>query len=778
MGWTRSLTVRLPLAIFWLSGSLYAGIANAITLAPIAVRSYLGQNLVVEIDVLNVTAQEEASLKASIAEPKAFLDLSMDYSQSIGDAQIELLRRPNGTRFIKLRSARPIGEPFVDLVVEVSSSASKLVRPYRLLLDPPPLNEGQVAAPELAQRSAVASTAAIGPLASTEAVPLPPASTGNLPSARAKKRTEEYVEKPQDDTKNISVRPGDTAGNIARRLKPEGASTEQMLIALLQSNPQAFIRGNVNLIQSGASIAVPPAETVYQVNEKEARTALAAQAQAFNTLQRAGKKQIYPASGKEYASANVKPPSTLESKNSAEKGGDALKLSKNTQQDRKEVEKLEQIAKEKNKQSELDRAAELAKNIQELNALAKATAAPTAAPVSPKPVAPGATTDAGTLSAPVGLAMAQTPAIAASAAPTASATSVASAPPASAPPVAKAPTTPASSPAPVIAEPDFLEVVLETLANSIGLFLIGLAGIGLGAAGIVWARKRKNKASVSAPVAASDKNEAPWTTNTEVNNTAYGGDQVDTSMSNARNPVENTVFAAELDPVAEADVYLAYGKDEPAEEILREGLMQDPKRVAIHLKLAEIYAARQDPTNFAICADQVEALAGTDSADWAQIQSLGQSADPGNPRYQNTVAATPAASPKGGMLEFENSMFGGNNGTAMPAAYPPAKAASAAPGLDPVLSFAPGGEGAAKGAKAKSPSPISFNLDSLSLDLAASASPQTQSFSEQLETSMELAKQFIEIGELQGARSMLDEVIANGSEDQRKKAQAMMAKLK
>ena len=773
MGWTRSLTVRLPLAIFWLSGSLYAGFANAITLAPIAVRSYLGQNLVVEIDVLNVTAQEEASLKAGVAEPKAFVDLSMDYSQSIGDAQIELLRRPNGTRFIKLRSARPIGEPFVDLVIEVSSSASKLVRPYRLLLDPPPLNEGLIAAPELAERSTVTSTAAIGPFASTEAVPLPPASTAKISAALAKKRTEENIEKPQDDTKNISVRPGDTAGNIAKRLKPDGATTEQMLIALLQSNPQAFIRGNVNLIQSGASITVPPAETVYQVNEKEARTALAAQAQAFNTLQRAGKKQIYPASGKEYAPSNVKPPSTIESKNPAEKGGDALKLSKNTQKDKKEVEKLEQIAKEKNKQSELDRAAELAKNIQELNALAKATAAPTVAPASSKPAAPGAATDVGTLSAPVGIAMAQTPAIAASAAPTASATSVAPAPP-----VAKAPATPASSPAPVIAEPDFLEVVLETLANSIELFLIGLGALGLGAAGIIWARKRKDKKTATAAVAATDKNEAPWTTNTEVNNTAYGGDQVDTSMSNARNPAENTVFAAELDPVAEADVYLAYGKDEPAEEILREGLMQDPKRVAIHLKLAEIYAARQDTSNFAICADQVEVLAGTDSADWAQIQSLGQSMEPGNPRYQNTIAATPAASPKGGMLEFENSMFGGNNGQATPAASPPVRLANAAPGLDPVLSFAPGGDSAAASAKAKSPKAMPFNMDSLSLDLAASPSPQTQSISEQLETSMELAKQFIEIGELKGARSMLDEVIANGSDEQRHRAQAMLAKLK
>ena len=106
------------------------------------------------------------------------------------------------------------------------------------------------------------------------------------------------------------------------------------------------------------------------------------------------------------------------------------------------------------------------------------------------------------------------------------------------------------------------------------------------------------------------------------------------------------------------------------------------------------------------------------------------------------------------------------------------KNASAAPGIDPVLSFTEGGEGVATGAKAQVSDPMSFDLDALSLDVSASPSRQTKSFSEQLDTSMELAQQFIEIGELQGARSLLDEVIAKGSDAQRKKALTMMAKLK
>jgi pilus assembly protein FimV len=766
MGWTCSLTVKLPLASFGLVCALFSGFASAITLGPIAVRSYLGQNLVAEIDILNVTAQEEASLRAGVADPKAFVDLSMDYSQSIGDSQVELLRRPNGTRFIKLRSARPIAEPFVDLVIEISSSAAKLVRPYRLLLDLPASSDGIIASPELAERSAMATSTPVGSGSTSEPTPLAPLVTSNSLDPVAQKRKEENTQGSVSDEKSINVRPGDTAGKIANRLKPDGASTDQMLIALLQSNPQAFIRGNVNLIQSGAVISVPPAEITYKINAQEARASLAAQARSFNTLERAAKKQIYPAKGTEYSAVNAGTTNTAKEKTPTETSVDTLKLSKNTKNDRKEVEKLEQLAKEKNKQSELERATELAKNVQELSALAKASAVQAPSPVSSKPLETAA--NANTLpNSP----LAPSPDKAASAvlaAPTTPASQT------SAPQVTRAQAKVASSPTPAPAESDFLELIFETLANSLDIFLIGLGVMGAGAAALVWTRKRKLKEQATPALSAGDKADAPWTNNANMNNTAYGGDQVDTSLSNSRLQAENSVFAAELDPVAEADVYLAYGKDEPAEEILREGLMQDPKRVAIHLKLAEIYAARQDSQKFALCADQVEVLAGTDSADWTQIQSLGQAMEPGNPRYQNSDAPSPSANPKGGMLEFENSVFVSNTD----AVRQPAKPANAIAGLDPVLSFAPGGEGAVAGTMNKSPSPKPFNLSALSLDLAANPSPQTQSISEQLETSMELAKQFIEIGELQGARSMLDEVIANGSDEQRNRAQAMLVKLK
>ena len=206
--------------------------------------------------------------------------------------------------------------------------------------------------------------------------------------------------------------------------------------------------------------------------------------------------------------------------------------------------------------------------------------------------------------------------------------------------------------------------------------------------------------------------------------------------------------------------------------------MQDPKRLAIYLKLAEIYAARQDTTNFAKCADQVQALAGIDSADWAQIQSLAQSMEADKLGYQSTMPSTPQTTPKSGMLEFDTSILPSKADSTAPSSHPPAEPIRTASGCDPVLSSAPAKDGAAVGATAQSNSALTFDRDALSLDLAANPSWQTQSISEHLEISMELAKPFIDHSDLPSTRSMLKDTMADGSDEQPKPVQAMMANLK
>ena len=120
---------------------------------------------------------------------------------------------------------------------------------------------------------------------------------------------------------------------------------------------------------------------------------------------------------------------------------------------------------------------------------------------------------------------------------------------------------------------------------------------------------------------------------------ATGGQRVDTSESHATG--SSLVYSAsqldaagDVDPVAEADVYLAYGRDLQAEEILKEAIRTNPTRVAIHVKLMEIYAKRRDTHAFEKLAVEAFALTQGTGSVWAYVCEMGQEVDPSNAMYQ------------------------------------------------------------------------------------------------------------------------------------------------
>ena len=131
---------------------------------------------------------------------------------------------------------------------------------------------------------------------------------------------------------------------------------------------------------------------------------------------------------------------------------------------------------------------------------------------------------------------------------------------------------------------------------------------------------------------------------------ASGGQRIDTrdasgvssSMSYSLSQLD---AIGDVDPVAEADVYLAYGRDLQAEEILKEAMRGDPERLAIRTKLLEVYAKRRDTKGFELLATQLFGLTHGDGEDWHKAQELGVSIDPENPLYQ--PGGRPAAAPPG-----------------------------------------------------------------------------------------------------------------------------------
>jgi pilus assembly protein FimV len=120
---------------------------------------------------------------------------------------------------------------------------------------------------------------------------------------------------------------------------------------------------------------------------------------------------------------------------------------------------------------------------------------------------------------------------------------------------------------------------------------------------------------------------------------ASGGQRIDTNEGGATG--SSMVYspsqldaAGDVDPVAEADVYLAYGRDLQAEEILKEAMRTTPQRVAIHSKLLEIYSKRRDNKAFELVATEAYSLTRGEGPEWEHICELGQELDAGNTLYR------------------------------------------------------------------------------------------------------------------------------------------------
>src|SRR5258708_35970412 len=148
-----------------------------------------------------------------------------------------------------------------------------------------------------------------------------------------------------------------------------------------------------------------------------------------------------------------------------------------------------------------------------------------------------------------------------------------------------------------------------------------------GYAAYAWRRKRSSQFENSImSVVPSDANSVLG---------AEGGRNVDTGSSSFQSDFSQVgkLDTEEIDPIAEADVYMAYGRDAQAEEILKDALAKDSSRQAVRVKLLEIYANRKDARAFESAANELRSATGGRGAEWEKAASLGLSIDPTNPLY-------------------------------------------------------------------------------------------------------------------------------------------------
>ena len=748
---------------------------HALSLGRIAVQSALGEPLRAEIDVPQITPDEVANLRTALGSPEAFRAAGMERNPALADLQISLQQRPNGTYFIRLASDRVVNEPFLDLILEASGPSGRIVREYTLLFDPPSLRQAPApATPIPAQITApaapaVASTAEPAPAAAAAQAPAPAPAPASAASAPAPAPAAAPA------ARKVTVQNGQTAGAIAAANKPATVSLDQMLVSLLRTNPDAFIGGNVNRLKAGAVLDMPTEAQAAAVAQPEARQTLVAQSKDFNAFKQRlaeGVPDRAPTTNPAGRAASGQVQTQVEEKKPAAAAPDKLTLSKGAVDapagDGKATE--DRIARERAQRDAVARAAEIDRNIADLKRLGSESAA------LATPAASAASAVAsGTAGIPVAAAV-PTPSAETASAPAADAASAASA-------AASAASKPASAAAAAAAAESDTSALLENPA------LLGAAG-GVLALLLGWAlyrRRRQARAETSEPA-----------THDRLPPDSFfggsGGQHIDTAeaASSMLYSPSQIDAAGDVDPVAEADVYLAYGRDLQAEEILREALRTTPQRVAIHAKLLEILARRNDPRAFEPLAREAQALTGGSGPVWEQIASLGQEIDPGNPLY---VQGPPEAAPELDPLRAELDAAPAPE----PAPAPPPKPAPAVPaGLDlDFASFPPppvaapteeaagspfdfGEEPAPAPSAAKADAnALDFDLAGLSLELEepARATPAGAAGHEALATKLSLAEEFQAIGDADGARSLIQEVLAEADGDLRRRAERMLAEL-
>ncbi len=855
--WQKTALAAAALALLGLSGTG----AYALSLGRLTVQSALGEPLRAEIDIPEITAEEAASLKAGVALPDAFVAAGLEYSPAMSSLQATLQRRADGRAYLRLSSDRTINDPFVDLILEATWAQGRIVRDYTLLFDPPALRKTP-AAPTLAQvptapvvTTLPSRTAAATPTASATE----PAARTTSPAKTAAPKATAPATRPATESsgQQLTVNKGDTASKIANSIKPADVSLDQMLVALLRSNPDAFVNDNLNRIRAGAVLNVPTPELAQSVSPAEASKLVVAQSKDFNDFRRnlaANAPVAAVAAADRKASGTVE--AKVEDKKPTSPTPDKLTLSKGSVQGKADEAK---IAKEREAKDAAARAAEISKNITELSKIGTA-AAPVAGSSAPAAAAPS-TPAVAVAGLPAPAASAPTPVAAASAPIEAVAPLAAASEPQVA---ASAPVKPkVAVPVPVPEEPALLdELLADPLVPAGAAGLIALLG---GYAVYRIRQRKKNSAQVDSAFLESRLQPDSFFG-------ASGGQRVDTNQ-NGPSSASSMVYSAsqldaadDVDPVAEADVYLAYGRDLQAEEILKEAVRTNPGRLAIHTKLLEIFSKRRDTRSFESTAAQAYKLTGATSPDWTRICEMGLAIDPTNTLYQPGGAP---ASAGGAPAPASNSSFGNNTvpqsahaelgsagaagmdldldldfslddepaasaisdvtgGTMAPAADRTVKMAAQPqdnsldmdfdlPDVQPLAKTAPepvasmpeislsmddletpmqDDEPQALKFEATGPLPVApqampsqtadtglmeFDLGSLSLDLESPADGPTQapdSMNEDpLETKLALAEEFISIGDEDGARALIEEVVSEASGDMRAKAQRALAKL-
>ncbi|MDD1627664.1 MAG: fimbrial protein FimV, partial [Methylococcaceae bacterium] len=579
----RNLTKTLAVVSLLAPSSGYS-----LGIGDIKLHSALNQNLDAEISLVVSSGEKASDIKVNLAPPDKFDEAGVSWTSLLSKIKFETIVGANGSVIIKLSSREAVTEPFLDFLLEVSWPKGSLYREFTVLLDPP----------------TAYNQATIPVLTSSESYK---PEQDLIPQYQPTQKLQTSVERESISraSEYVSTHRNDTLWKIAEQASRQaGVSVEQMMIAMYEENPHAFYEENVHSLLAGKTLKIPEREILLKFSRKQALA-------EFNRQTKAWKNRLTPAAIETAAAKKDTPDNQLtlvapieadvaENVAIAPENGQVTAKNKVDDAASKTIDKGDAGVISPVNDALQDKVAELEKQLammqqilalkdQQLTVLQNQFQAKSVVqPEADQAISSGQT---GTVN-------------------------------------------PVTQQKPV--QPDVKPVIQPEpeATSSINTYYLWVGGVGAGTLslfGWLWWRKRKldertNDQSLFASSGMSKSSESKSFLSTSIEkDTAKNADTGGKSSFFSEFTFDDfDVDQGEIDPVSEADVYLAYGRYQQAEELLRDVIKNQPDRDECKLKLLEIFYSNENKHAFETYANELVKAGKKDDVEfWAKVTEMG-----------------------------------------------------------------------------------------------------------------------------------------------------------
>ncbi len=325
---------KLVLAIAAAS-ALTSGMAHALGLGEVTLKSALNQPLDAEIELVEVRDLSSTEVVPNLASPEEFNKAGIDRQFFLTDLKFTPVLKPNGKSVIRVTSSKPIREPYLNFLVEVLWPSGRVLREYTVLLDPPLYSpQAAAAAAPKAPVAAPAAKPAIKPTVpvAPTARPATPVAAEPAPAARpaapAPAPSPAPAGKVAGDTYKTTS--SDTLWEVAQRTRSSG-SVQQAMLAIQDLNPDAFLDGNINRLKSGQVLRLPDDQQIKARSQSDAIAQVAQQTSAWREGRGLAASSARQLDATKRASAGDAPAKTDEKDSLKLLSGDAGKAAKGSE---------------------------------------------------------------------------------------------------------------------------------------------------------------------------------------------------------------------------------------------------------------------------------------------------------------------------------------------------------------------------------------------------------------------------------------------------------------